>query len=252
MTVKLVPAVGLGTFVVGCMVAFGACGRSEPIREAPPDGGLPDGGQPDGGSPDGGAPDGGSPHGGSPDGGFTINCPDASGWQFFGTQHGGPQRVNGITSDPSGNLWVAGGAEGLFLLKPGDSRYHRYTMADGLRPYGYMPDGSDPPGEKHLNVLSVAGGPAGSVFVGYEGKPPAAGQNDCELNWYYPQGRDPSIYKSGDADRVTLQSSDRISVVHYDISTGPGLIADEPEGREKLCTILRIAYHPATNSVWFG
>ena len=260
--VRLFPVLALGTFVVGSMVVVGACGHGEPIQQGPPpDGGLPDGGPEDGGRPDGGAPDGGPPDGGAPDGGapdggndggVVINFPNVSGWEFFGTQHGGPQRVNGVTSDPSGNIWVAGGLEGLFLLKPGESRFHRYTMADGLRPYGYMPDGSDPPGTKHLNVLSVAGGPAGSVFVGYEGKPPAAGQYDCESNWYYEQGRDPSIYKSGDADRVTLQSGDRISVVHYDIFTGPGLIADELEGREKLCTILRIAYHPASNSVWFG
>src|SRR5262245_61032908 len=116
MSAVKVSAVAFGAFVVGCMVAFGACGRTEPIREGPPDGGLPDGGQPDGGAPDGGIPDGGSPDGGSPDGGIVITFPDLNGWQFLGTQHGGPQRVNGVASDPSGNIWVAGGPEGLFLL----------------------------------------------------------------------------------------------------------------------------------------
>jgi hypothetical protein len=231
--------VSLGLACLACVVA--ACGQNG--KDTTDGGTTTDAGQ----------------DGGTPDAGTIINFPDAAGWEFFGTQHGGPQKVNGVTSDPSGNIWVAGDREGLFLLKPGEGRFHRYTMADGLRPYGYMPDGSDPPGEKYLNVISVAGGPSGSVFVGYEGKPPPPGKLNCEFSWYGPafqppiqQPRDPSVYKSGDADRVTLQAGDRISVVHYDISTGPGLIADEPEGREKLCTILRIAYHPASHSVWFG
>ena len=268
---------GVAATVLASIALFGACGRNgDPVLVAPsgdrndsdggqPDSGLPDGGAPDGGSPDGGSPDGGSPDGGAPDGGrpdgglpdgggdggVIITFPDAGGWTFYGTQNGGPQAVNGVTSDPSGNIWVAGGTEGLFLLKPEETRFRRYTMADGLRPYGYMPDGGAPPGDKYLSVLSVAGGPPGTVFVGYEGKPPGPGQADCESNWDSPHP-DPSIYKSGDADRVTLQAGDRISVVHYDIFTGPGLIRDEMEGREKLCTIRRIAYHAATNSVWFG
>lgn len=258
---------GIAAVVVAALGVFGACGRNgDPISNSegsPSDSGLPDGDGgllPDGGAPDGGTPpDGGRPDGGFPDGGpdggtdggVIITFPDAGGWTFYGTQNGGPQRVNGVTSDPSGNIWVAGGTEGLFLLKPDETRFHRYTMTDGLRPYGYMPDGGAPPGDRYLSALSVAGGPPGTVFVGYEGKPPGPGQADCESNWDSPHP-DPSIYKSGDADRVTLQADNRISVVHYDIFTGPGLIRDELEGREKLCTIRRIAYHAATNSVWFG
>ncbi len=264
---------GIAATVLASLALFGACGRNgDPVLDSPPgddgglnsgqpDGGLPDSGSPDGGAPDGGGPpdggppDGGVPDGGRPDGGtdggVIITFPDAGGWTFYGTQNGGPQMVHGVTSDASGNIWVAGGTEGLFLLKPGETRFHRYTMADGLRPYGYMPDGGAPPGEKYLSVLSVAGGPAGTVFAGYEGKPVPSGVADCESNWD-SEHPDPSIYKSGDADRVTLQAGDRISVVHYDIFTGPGLIADELRGREKLCTIRRIAYHAASNSVWFG
>jgi len=203
---------------------------------------------------------GGLQNAGAPEGdGSVLTFPTLDGWQFYGPQQGGPASVFGVTSDLAGNIWVAGGEEGLFLLKPGSSMYQRYTMADGLRPYGYMPDGSDPPGDKYLKVISVSGGPANTVFVGYQGKPPAAGQLNCEYSWYGPdfppplqQPRDPSIYKSGDADRVMLQADDRISVVHYDIFTGPGIIADEMDGREKICDILRIVYDPITQSVWFG
>lgn len=188
-----------------------------------------------------------------------IVFPQLEGWQFYGTQNGGPREVLGVTSDQSGNVWVAGGEEGLFLLEPGSVTYRRYTMADGLRPYGYMPDGSDPPGEKYLKVISVSGGPPGTVFVGYQGKPPPAGQFDCETNFYGPRFNpprpsDPSVYKSGDADKVILNTDRTLSVVHYDIFTGPNVIPNEDEraGREKLCNILRIVYDPLTQSVWFG
>jgi hypothetical protein len=59
------------------------------------------------------------------------------------------------------------------------------------------------------------------------------------------------VYKSGDADKVTLGASG-ISVVHYDIYSGPGVVAAEPGGREKLCSILRIVYQHGSKFVWFG
>jgi hypothetical protein len=181
--------------------------------------------------------------------------PSGNGWTFHGTAQGGPRYVFGVSADAGGNLWVAGGEEGLFVLPKGQTRFRRFTMADGLRPYGYMLDGSAPAGEKYLKVISVAGGPPGVAFVGYEGKKPAAGMPTCEDEWDQAPatGRTPdaSIYKSGDADRVTLTATG-IQVVHYDLSTGPNKVAAEPRGREKLCNILRIAYDPRTKSVWFG
>ena len=176
-------------------------------------------------------------------------------WTFYGMAEGGPRYVYGVSADEGGNIWVAGGEEGLFVLERGQSVLRRFTMADGLRPYGYMIDGSEPPGEKYLKVLSVAGGPAGVAFVGYEGKPPAPGMPTCEDEWdqAYYAGRTPdaSVYKSGDADRVTLTATG-IDVVHYDLSTGPDRVAAEPRGREKICDILRIVYDYRTHSVWFG
>src|SRR5438093_872932 len=83
--------------------------------------------------------------------------------------------------------------------RAGAARFERFTMADGLRPYGYMPDGSVPPGDKYLKVISVSGAWAGTVFAGYEGKPPGPGALGCEDNWDGPKP-DPAIYKSGDAD----------------------------------------------------
>ncbi len=195
-------------------------------------------------SSDGGTPDAGTPP------------PVTSGdWTFYSTAQGGPSRVYGVSADEGGNIWVAGGEEGLFLLQPGQTRFRRFTMEDGLRPYGYMLDGSAPAGTRYLKVISVTGGPPGVAFVGYEGKKPASGMPTCEDEWDQAQaaGRtpDPSIYKSGDADRVTLTATG-IQVAHYDLSTGPNKIAAEPYGREKVCNVLRIAYDSRNKSVWFG
>ncbi len=176
--------------------------------------------------------------------------PDTSEWTFYGPAAGLPNQVYGASFDQGGNLWVAGGEEGLFVLRAGATRFDRFTMADGLRPYGYMPDGSVPIGTKYLKVISVSGAWAGTAFVGYQGKPPAAGALDCESNWDGPNP-DPSIYKSGDADRVTLTATG-LDVVHYDISSGPGIVGGELRGREKLCDIYRVRYDPANDKVWFG
>jgi hypothetical protein len=223
-----------------------------------PDAGQPDAGQPDAGQPDAGNPDGGQPDAGQPDGGSdggqgwtpppAIAFPSVATWTFYGPQHGGPHDVYQVSADQGGNIWVAGGEDGLFLLRPGATNFERFTMADGLRPYGYLPDGSDPVGPKFLKVIAVTGGPAGTVFVGYEGRP------GCEINWDSrdPAAVDASIYKSGDADRVTIDATGKLSVVHYDIFSGPNVVSNEKRGREKLCTIYRIVWNPDSNDLWFG
>ncbi|RKH70611.1 hypothetical protein D7X96_11320 [Corallococcus interemptor] len=193
----------------------------------------------------------------------TYTPPSIPGWTFYGREQGGPRFVYGVTADEGGNVWVAGGEEGLFLLKKGESTFRKFTMADGLRPYGYMPDGSAPPGTPYLKVISVAGAWDGAVFVGYAGKPPPPGIADCESEWdtarHAGRPADASVYKSGDADRVELRADGTLKVVHYDISSGPKVVKDEPPGREKLCTVWRIAYDPQptredphNGHVWFG
>jgi hypothetical protein len=101
-------------------------------------------------------------------------------------------------------------------------------------------------------VISVAGAWAGTVFVGYQGKP------GCENAWIadvYPEAParwgDPAVYKSGDADRVSLNGSG-ITVAHYDIFSGPNIVPNEPQGREKLCSIYRVVWNQSRNEVWFG
>ncbi|MGE6760872.1 hypothetical protein ACQKGO_22830 [Corallococcus interemptor] len=188
----------------------------------------------------------------------TYPRPSASGWTFYNQEQGAPRYVYGITADQGGNVWVAGGEEGLFLIKKGSNTIQRFTMSEGLRPFGRMRDGvgGAPPGVPYLKVISVSGGPAGTVFVGYAGKPPKAGMPTCEDEWDQAvidkREPDASVYKSGDADKVTLKADGSIDVVHYDIHTGPTKVKNELRGREKLCNVYRIVYDPVKEVVWFG
>ena len=62
---------------------------------------------------------------------------------------------------------------------------------------------------------------------------------------------DASVYKSGDADKVTLRrTASRWCTTTS--SRAPTWSRAEPRGREKICNILRIAYDARTQSVWFG
>ncbi|HEY3449187.1 MAG TPA: hypothetical protein VGK67_22715 [Myxococcales bacterium] len=182
----------------------------------------------------------------------SIVQPTKQGWTFYGTANKGPSQVWGASMDEGGNLWVAGGREGLFLMKAGTTTFQHFGLDEGLHPWGEPYPGQSPVTSPFLDVLSVSGGPAGTVFVGYRGAG-GNGNDGCEDNWDREDGipPDPNIYKSGDADRVTLSGSG-IQVTHYEISTGPNIVAAEPRGREKVCTIYRILYDAHSKSVWFG
>jgi hypothetical protein len=176
----------------------------------------------------------------------------SAGWRFATETDGLPGSVMGASADETGNVWVAGGTAGLFVQRSGVGRFQRYTIADGLHPYGYLPGGAPAdrnPSLSETPVLSVSGGPGSSGFVGYGGKA------NCEDEWDKYQDdharTDPSIYKSGDADRVVLNGGG-INVAHYDIFSGPGVVGNEPAGREKLCWIYRIVWQRGSRYVWFG
>jgi hypothetical protein len=162
----------------------------------------------------------------------SIELKNTPGWQFFGPQHGGPGQVFGVTSDGNGNIWVAGGHHGLFLLPPGATEFKRFTMADGLNGY------TDATGPHGYEVISVAGGPGSTVFVGYRG----VGIADTDPMW---------MLKSGDADKVVWNGAG-ISVSHFDISSPAGVDPHYPQGREKIRTVYRIVYDRKTGNVWFG
>src|SRR5437899_2035249 len=238
-------------------------GSSDAGTPPPPvtDGGSGSGGGGDAGRPDAGY-DGGGADGGS-DGGTPwippppINFPSPKSWDFYGPQNGGPHDVLQVAADQGGNIWVAGGEDGLFFLpfdgKKYADKFQRFTMADGLRPYGYLPDGSDPVGPKYLKVLAVEGGAPGTAYVGYEGLPGCSSAWDNPANRPGPNGPGLAyIYKSGDADRVTVDSSGKLRVVHYDIFSGPNVVKAEMDGREKICSVERILYDAKGGNLWFG
>ncbi|NTX60638.1 hypothetical protein HUA74_08195 [Myxococcus sp. CA051A] len=227
----------------------------QPDAGAPPvddDAGVPDAGEPpDAGLPDdAGTPDAGPPDAGAPDAGPASGPPippDASGWRFLGSAQGGPREVLGVTQDEGGNIWVAGGEDGLCLVRPGANTFQCFTMADGLHPWAAW-KGKDPlPENRYLKVTAVTGGPSGVVFVGYQGRP------NCENEFYKPPGQpeDPAIYKSGDADRVELKADGTLSVAHYDIHS-PAHSVPGYGHREKLCTVNRIVWDKATQGLWFA
>jgi hypothetical protein len=251
----------IGSILLGACVAAG-CGRGQgaasvdPPFDAGSDAGADAGSGRDGGDgTDGGATDGGATDGGGgTDGGASdasVVITSSEGWSSYGPNDGldfsRGGALLGVSADEGGNLWVSGGSQGVFVLRAGSKNFQRFDLGDGLHPYGYLPDGSPSDRNPILNALSISGGPAGTAFVGY------AGKSGCEDNWdvKLPLVPDPAIYKSGDADKVTLNGGG-ISVVHYDIFSGPNVVNAEMRGRERLCSILRVVYQHGTNWVWFG
>lgn len=147
----------------------------------------------------------------------------SAGWTFLTSANGLPPRIFGASADEAGNLWVAGGNSGVFVRRVGQTRFQQISTP--------------------APAISIAGGAAGIAYVGY------MGLNNCDMSW--DTGGTAGVYKSGDADRLVLNGSS-VSRQHYDIYSGPGVVAAEPRGREKLCNIFRIAYDAKTRSVWFG
>ena len=235
---------------MGAVVAvalWSAAGCEPPGHQPGPDGGggtpADGGGGKDAGGDAGGGRDaggdagsGGQADGGSDGGSRVIIVPGADGWTFYGPDSGAPVQVWGVSSDGAGNLWVAGGEEGLFLLRAGSQQFERFTIADGLTAY------LDETGPHQQSVVSVAGGPAGVVYAGYLGH--FAGNEDNDP---------PYMVKSGDADRVQLTAAG-LTVQHIDLSTPPGTSGDPDlvNGRDRIRTVWRTLHDPVTGNVWFG
>jgi hypothetical protein len=168
------------------------------------------------------------------DAGSGVVFPDSAGWQFYGPESGLPGTVYGVSADEGGNLWVAGGDQGLFLLVQGEAQFRRFTAAEGLTPF------VDENGIRTQKVISVLGAAAGSAWVGYAGVHGGAEMSDP-----------PHLVKSGDADHVVFNGAG-LAVTHFDISTPPGADPHYPAGRDLIRDVLRIVRDPASGDVWFG
>ncbi|MHB8878863.1 MAG: hypothetical protein ACYC8T_34615 [Myxococcaceae bacterium] len=190
----------------------------------------------DGGSDAGDAGDAGFD--GGTDAGFDAGpplvLPIVPGWQFYGAGEGGPRRVFGVSSDEGGNVWVAGGDEGLFLLEPGAGALRRFTVADGLTPF------TDASGIQQQRALSVAGAARGTVYLGYEG------------HWGNQDDLDPPyLLHSGGVDKVVLAPGG-LKVTHLELASRPGTYPQYPAGRYKIRNVLRIVHDRSTGDAWFG
>jgi hypothetical protein len=129
------------------------------------------------------------------------------------------QPVIGFTTDESQNRWVATHAA-LYLLKPGQSSFRRYSAADGLHlqsnPATYCDsrlgggDRSCPiyGGAVDPGITEIVGGGPNEVFVGYQGNEQGSGLWD-----------DPNRH-SGKLDRVRLRADGSLQVDRIDMVSG--------------------------------
>ncbi len=209
--------------------SLGSCGGSKSSQPAAAQSTGDDGGAPASDTPDAGpvasAPDAGAPDAGAPDGGPQFGGPGP--WpvsnQTFGAAQGIRESpVVATSTDEAQNLWVATNTA-LYLMKPGDTAFRRYSSADGLHlmdnpdvihedscnSTATVPGAAVPPG-----ISTIVGGAAGEVFVGYFGTLAKVG--DCT---------DPAAERhSGKLDRVRLQPGGTLEVRRFDLaSAGFGL-----------------------------
>jgi hypothetical protein len=119
----------------------------------------------------------------------------------YGAAEGLSGPILDASPDAAQNLWAIS-ADTLYLLRPGEGTFHRYTAADGLHIGGF----TDPYGGAATTWLTaMAGGGAGEVFVGYQGyETPGDPYEDTEVQ-----------KELGNADKITLGSDGTIAITRY-------------------------------------
>jgi hypothetical protein len=102
--------------------------------------------------------------------------------------------------DDAQNIWAITD-DTLYLLRPGDSQFHRYTAADGLHVQSF----TDPTGSPAMTSLTaLAGGAPGEVFVGYYGYESIDPYADTEAQ-----------RELGNADKVVLKGDGTLEISRY-------------------------------------
>lgn len=122
---------------------------------------------------------------------------------IFGAEQGLTEPILEASTDEAQNIWAVS-HEALYLLRPGQARFRRYTAEDGLWLHN-----AEPPG-----ITAVTGGAAGEAWVGYQGADVEDTQND------------PLRFR-GKLDRVVLQPDGSLRVVHYDVHNNDAVGFDE-------------------------
>ncbi len=84
---------------------------------------------------------------------------------LYGAAQGLTGNIIDAGPDDGQNIWAVT-PDSLYVLKPGDMTFTRFTAADGLHVQSFV-DPHDRPAV--TNITAMAGGRAGEVFVGYYG-----------------------------------------------------------------------------------
>jgi hypothetical protein len=152
----------------------------------------------------------------------TTNPPPTSGaagpWPVTDLQvYAAGQSLTGTVIDASPddaqNIWAVT-SDALYVLRPGQTAFRRYTAADGLHVQTY----TDPAtGQVTVSdITAMAGGHANEVFVGYRGfegeVPPPAPPRCCVA---FANFSDPRFHL-GQADKITLNADGSIAVRRYE------------------------------------
>jgi len=133
------------------------------------------------------------------------------------TVYGAAQSLTGTIIDASPddaqNIWAVT-PDALYVLRPGEATFRRFTAAEGLHVQTY----TDPANGQQTvsNITAMAGGTANEVFVGYRGYeapiPPPAPPPCCVANADFSDPR----WHLGQADKVTLDPGGGIQVRRYE------------------------------------
>jgi hypothetical protein len=127
------------------------------------------------------------------------------------------QGLNGTIIDASPddaqNIWAVT-PDALYVLRPGQTAFTRFTSAEGLHVQTF----TDPATGRQTvtDITAMAGGGANEVFVGYRGYeetiPPPAPPPCCAPNADFSDPR----WHLGQADKVVLNSDGTIQVRRYE------------------------------------
>lgn len=152
--------------------------------------------------------------------------------QTFGASDGIQEAdVVGMTTDESQNRWVAT-QDALYVMRPGDTSFHRYGAKDGLHLQGNparycrdAPVSADAPcspadeswgAAEDPGITAVEGGGPNEVFVGYMGR--ITDPLQCNATGA-PDGTDwcDPLRHDGKIDRVKLNADGTITVDRFDL-----------------------------------
>ena len=178
-------------------------GTTDSSGQSTPDAGVgTDAGPADAGPADAGPADAGPP---PPDphrvGGLGLGPWPAAPITVYGSAQGLLEAPISASTDEAENIWVVTG-RALYLLRPGDKTFRRYTAADGLH---VGPGWTEPP-----DFTLVTGGRAGECFVGYYAH-----------DTHYPPDKDAHtdldpVAHLGKMDQVRLNPDLTVQVNRYD------------------------------------